>query len=320
MRVCLVGGSGFIGHHLAPYLARKHKVSIIDSLEVNNALEQRKFTPTQLNILRQREEILRDFDQVRVDATSPDLLGALFDARPAAVIHLAAVAHAGKSNNDIISAFDNNERSLVRNIQAISHLGIPHLVFFSSSTVYGDWPKLNPDYKKRERDQCHPRGAYAVSKFNSEMWLRDASDRLGFDYTIIRPSALYGERCISGRVVQKFIEAGLAGESLTVGPGKLDFTYIFDLVKGVARILEVPTARKQTYNLTAGNARPIMDVAKIIDEEIGASIFTGKRDLTLPERGTLCIDRAESDLGYKPSYSLEAGVGKYLRWAKDQIT
>ena len=319
MRVCLVGGSGFIGHHLAPYLARKHEVSIIDSLGVNNSLEARRFTAAQLNILSQREEILRDFDRARVDATGyHDLVGALFDARPDAIIHLAAVSHAGKSNAERRLAFENNERSLINSLEAVSHLGIPHIVFFSSSTVYGDWPKLNPDYKKRERDQCHPKGAYAVSKFNSEMHIRDAADFEGFDYTIVRPSALYGERCISGRVVQRFIEAGLAGQPLTVSPGKLDFTYIFDLVKGVAKTLEVPCARKQTYNITAGNARPIRDVADILKEELGCKIVEIEKDRNLPDRGTLDITRAESDLGYKPSYSLEAGVGKYLAWMQEQ--
>ena len=317
MRVCLVGGAGFIGHHLAPFLARKHDVSIIDSLGVNNVLEARRFTPAQLCILRQREEILRPFERARVDATGyHDLVGALFDVRPDVIIHLAAVAHAGKSNAERRLAFENNERSLINSLEAVPHLGIPHIVFFSSSTVYGDWP--DADYRKRERDQCHPKGAYAVSKFNSEMHIRDAADFEGFDYTIIRPSALYGERCISGRVVQKLIEAGLAGERLTVAPGQLDFTYIADLVRGVARTLEVPCARKQTYNLTAGNARPIMDVAKIIQEQVDCEIVEIDRDKDLPERGTLDISRASSDLGYKPTWSLEAGVGKYLSWYENR--
>lgn len=244
------------------------------------------------------------------------LVGALFDARCDVVIHLAAVAHAGRSNAERRIAFENNERTVINSLEAVSHLGIPHIVFFSSSTVYGDWPIRN--YKMPERAKCWPKGAYAISKFNSEMHVRDAADLEGFDYTIIRPSALYGERCISGRVVQRLIELGLAGEALTVGPGKLDFTYIADLVRGVARALEVPCARKQTYNITYGEARPIMDVAMILQEHLDCKIVEIERDKNLPERGTLDITRAESDLGYKPTWSLEAGVGKYLEWAREQ--
>lgn len=318
MRVCLIGGCGFIGHHLTEYLSRfGHEVSIIDSLGVNNILSA-VHEPRYQRFLQDRLEVI-DAKAERLvcnAANYDDLSAKMVSLRPDAVIHLAAVAHAGRANEDEHSCLKNGFRTLQNTIDVCRHIGVGHVVYFSSSTVYGDWP--TQDYKMRERDICHPKGAYAVSKFMGEMWLRDMADRHGFDYTIIRPSALYGERCISGRVVQKLIEKALAGEPLTVGPGKLDFTYIFDLVMGVAKVLERPTARKNTFNLTYGEARPIMDVAKIIKQELDCEIIEIEKDKSLPDRGTLDITRAESDLGYKPTYSLEAGVGKYLAWARQQ--
>jgi nucleoside-diphosphate-sugar epimerase len=250
-------------------------------------------------------------------ANYDDLSAKLVTLRPDAIIHLAAVAHAGRSDANPHECLKNGFRTLENTIDVCRHIGVERLVYFSSSTVYGDWPRLNPTHAKRERDTCHPRGAYAVSKLLGELWLRDAADRAGFDYTIIRPSAVYGERCISRRVVQILIEQALSGQPMTVGPDLLDFTYVFDLVKGVAKTLERPEARKQTFNITSGEARPIEDVAKIIQEEIDVPIKHIPPNPNLPRRGTLEITRAETDLGYKPSYSLEAGVGKYLRWTRE---
>ena len=94
-------------------------------------------------------------------------------------------------------------------------------------------------FKKKivtEKEICNPLGIYASLKFGSEKLVQGYNQVFKMPYTIIRPSALYGERCISGRVVQKFIEAALKGEDLqVVGDGKeyLDFTYIDDFLQGV---------------------------------------------------------------------------------------
>ena len=84
------------------------------------------------------------------------------------------------------------------------------------------------------------RGVYANGKYIGERMVREAFHLYGVNYTIIRPSALYGVRCISGRVSQKFIENALAGKPLLLeggGGGMLDFTHIDDLVEGITRSL-----------------------------------------------------------------------------------
>ena len=103
---------------------------------------------------------------------------------------------------------------------------------------------------------------------------------------------------------------------LTGAPGQLDFTYIDDLVKGVARVLERPEARKTTFNITFGEARPIMNVAKLIQGELDCEIVEIEPDKNLPRRGTLDITRAQHDLGYKPTWAIEAGVLRYLEWCR----
>ena len=123
-------------------------------------------------------------------------------------------------------------------------------------------------------------------------------------YTIIRPSALYGERCVSRRVGQVFIENVLAGRSLTVngdGSDSLDFTYIRDLVDGVILSLNNEQAHNQIFNLTYGEGRTLNEMISILKSEFSDLLVEYKpRDTLMPERGTLSIEKARSLLGYEP--------------------
>ena len=105
-----------------------------------------------------------------------------------------------------------------------------HVCFMSSSTVYGDFESDSVDETVRPT----PRGVYANGKYIGERMVREAYNLFGVNYTIIRPSALYGIRCISGRVSQKFVENALSGRPLRLeggGKGMLDFTHIDDLTE-----------------------------------------------------------------------------------------
>src|SRR3979409_1717649 len=89
----------------------------------------------------------------------------------------------------------------------------------------------------------------------------------GLPYTIVRPSALYGPRCVSRRVAQIFIENAIEGTNISIegdGSDRLDFTYIDDLVEGLCRVMEEPAARNEIFNLTRGEARTIAEVAALV--------------------------------------------------------
>ena len=140
-------------------------------------------------------------------------------------------------------------------------------------------------------------------------------------YTIVRPSALYGQRCVSRRVGQAFIENALQGKPLTIngdGNDALDFTYIGDLVQGVVRCISNPAARNQTFNLTYGSARSLNQMADIMRAEFpGIEVKYNPRDALMPERGTLSVAKAKTLIGYEPAYPLERGFVEYVRWYKD---
>ena len=118
--------------------------------------------------------------------------------------------------------------------------------------------------------------------------------------------------------MQKFIEAGLRGEDLNVvGDGKefLDFTYIEDFIQGVYLTMIKKKSLNQTFNITYGKSRSLIDLVKIVKKTIpNIKIKYIKRDKLMPYRGTLSVNKAKKLLGYKPKFNLEKAVPRYIDW------
>ena len=166
----------------------------------------------------------------------------------------------------------------------------------------------------KEDEALKPTGTYPTAKYVSEKILKDHAKFFGYKYTIVRPSALYGERCISGRVTQKFLEDALLGKKLRLmGNGKLDFTNIADLVYGIELIIKNRKSHNETFNITYGKARPVSLLTKILKEYFPKlKVEVTKMDRSRPIRGTLSIKKAKKLLNYKPKVKLEAGYKKYI--------
>ena len=289
---------------------------------VNNFLslkkEKVKYKKFYLKTLNQRQEMLRknNIDFIIDDARNyHNITRIIENLKPSYLLHLAAVAHANVSNKDPYSTFDHSMRTLENTLDACrSQSFIKRFIYLSSSMVYGQFKKK----VVTENEICNPLGIYASLKFGSEKLVEGYNQVFNLPYTIIRPSALYGERCISGRVVQKFIEAGLRGEDLNVvGDGKefLDFTYIEDFIQGVYLTMIKKKSLNQTFNITYGKSRSLIDLVKIVKKTIpNIKIKYIKRDKLMPYRGTLSVNKAKKLLGYKPKFNLEKAVPRYIDW------
>ena len=146
-----------------------------------------------------------DHSFLNIDARNLNSLNDAYSSfKPSKIVHLAAISSAEVANKNPTLAYDIQINSL-RNVIDIckNHLGRTNqLVFMSSSTVYGDFKEKSVSEEIRPQ----PKGVYANGKYIGERMVREAKTLFGIDYTIIRPSALYGTRCISGRVSQKFVE------------------------------------------------------------------------------------------------------------------
>ena len=323
-KILLVGGSGFIGHNLALYLKKKNaKPYIVDSLKINNLYsisdEEIKNKDLYSAILNNRIDLLKEKNiELIIDDAKDNkkILNIYNKINPDIIVHLAAVSHANKSNKDPHTTFDNSLRTL-ENTLDYARIDKKHVIYLSSSMVYGEF-----DGKEvTENTECKPIGVYGALKFSGELILKAYSHVFGLPYTIIRPSALYGERCVSRRVGQIFIENAIQNLDIKIkgnGEEKLDFTYINDLIQGIFKSCINKNAINQTFNITYGYSRKLSELAQLVKSEFPEiKINYIGRDEFTPERGTLDISKAKKLIGYEPQFNLEAGYLKYIKWYKN---
>tara|TARA_B100000902_G_C27291843_1_gene907606 strand:- start:838 stop:1836 length:999 start_codon:yes stop_codon:yes gene_type:complete len=322
-KILIVGGAGFIGHNLAIELKKCNaEVSIIDSLGINN-LESLKnnadnlpFPVLSKNILDERLKLLSSIETYFEDARDYDKMSRLYDKiEPEVIVHLAAVSHAGRSNKNPHTTFDHSLRTLENMLDA-SKKNIKHFIYLSSSMVYGNFK----ENEVNEDTRCDPLGIYGALKYAGEKIIIAYNQVFNIPYTIIRPSALYGERCISRRVGQIFIESALHNKEIFIdgdGEEKLDFTYIKDLLSGIIQVISEPKSKNQIFNLTYGSARPILEMINILKDYFPNVVVKHKpRDSLTPIRGTLSIKKAKKLINYSPSWPLEKGYPEYIKWYK----
>ena len=332
-RILLVGGAGFIGHNLALELARMGAhVGICDNLMVNSLIEncydpgRRDVQRTSYqNFLLDRFLLLRQagVDLMNCDARILTDLGRVFESfQPTKVVHMAAIASAVDAKAEPGLCFDLQLITLRNTLELVRPQvdRINQVMFMSSSTVYGDFDGDSVD----ETTFPRPEGIYANAKFMGERFVRTYRTQYGLGTTVIRPSALYGERCISRRVSQIFIENALTGKPLLLeggGDGRLDFTYIEDLVQGMVRALALHKGHddSSTFNITFGNARTIADLAAVVKSVVPEAILEERpRAVDKPIRGTLSIARAQEKLGFYPQWTLETGYKRYCEWYAEE--
>ena len=324
--ILLIGGAGFIGHNLALTLkANEANVEICDPLQVNNLISLHNSDSNlaerslYIDIIHERLRLLREANIPihTEDARDYFRLSLLFEkTKPDVVILLAAVSHSSRSNKDPYSTFDHSFRTL-ENALDCSKGRVGHFIYFSSSMVYGNFKS---EYVTEDMS-CEPLGIYGALKYGGEKLVIAYNQVFNLPYTIIRPSALYGERCISRRIGQIFIENALRGNNLIIkgdGAETLDFTYIEDLVDGIHKCITNTNSYNQIFNLTYGKAMSLNDMAKIIKSEFNnIEVIHTERDNLVPKRGTLDISKAKDLIDYNPANNLEVGYKKYINWYKE---
>jgi len=325
-KIAIIGGAGFIGHNLAIHLnSQGHNVSLIDSLAVNNinsVIDNKDNLPNpdlSYSFLNERLELIRD-KKIKIfiqDARDYHVLSrVLSNIKPDIIIHLAAVSHSNRSNKDPYSTFDHSLRTLENAIDYAKNK-VEKFIYFSSSMVYGNFQTK----EVQEDAKCDPIGIYGALKFSGEKLLIAYNQVFGLPYTIVRPSALYGERCISRRVGQIFIENAILNKPINIngtGEEKLDFTYIADLVQGVTKVIENSNSLNQIFNLTFGEGRKVNDMVQILKSEFSElEINYLPKDKLMPDRGTLSVQKAIDMIGYKPEYPIDKGYLDYIKWYKE---
>lgn len=327
LRILLIGGAGFIGHSLALCLKELGAdVHIVDGLAVNNLMTfvaEQQFDESARKYRRIVEERLRLLKDAKVPVTVDDardyhrLCKFVKGLNPQVFVHLAAVAHSSLSNKDPHSTFDHSFRTLENALDAARFLarsGDEHFIYLSSSMVYGDFTSG----EVIEESPCEPVGIYGALKLGGEKLVIAYNQVFDFPFTIIRPSAVYGERDVGRRVVQRFVESAMEKKEITIhgdGSDTMDFTHVQDLVSGLVKVIQNDGARNQILNLTYGRARSLNELAELVKKHFpDVELKYQPRDRLMPRRGTLSIEKAKRALGYVPQFPLEEGLARYVSW------
>ena len=314
-RILVTGGLGLIGSHLVEQLLRfDYEVTIVDNMSSFDLASKH----THEEALQWRISTLcKDTAVIPLDVRHVHELAQMFRAvKPDTIIHLAGtpqIRFANQHPKDAVSSIVDGTFNLLE--LARTELNPPRIVYVSSSTVYGNFLSSSAD----EHHPTNPIDVYAAAKLAGEALVKGFGNRFLIPFTILRPSAVYGPSDVNGRVVQTFLERAMNGLELELrGEGsKLDFTYVEDAATGIRLAATSNQAIGETFNITYGQGRSLGELASIIRGLIpSTTVRKGQRDLTLPNRGTLDISKAQRILSYKPQFSLEDGIMKYLSLKK----
>ncbi|KAF1709997.1 capsular biosynthesis protein CpsI [Pseudoxanthomonas kalamensis DSM 18571] len=328
MRVLVTGAAGFIGSHLSHrLLERGDEVLGYDNL---NAY----YDPTLKQARLDRLTPLPGFDFVQASLEDRAALEAAFDRfRPQRVVNLAAQAGVRYSLENPQAYIDSNITGFINILEACRHRDVEHLVYASSSSVYGANRKL-PFAVEDSVD--HPVSLYAATKKANELMAHTYSHLFGLPTTGLRFFTVYGPWGRPDMALFLFTKNILAGKPIDVfnhGRHTRDFTYIDDIVEGVIRTLDhVPgpdpsydplapspatsSAPYRVYNIGNHNPVELLHYIRVLEECLGRKAEMNLLPLQPGDVPDTCADvvALQRDVDYRPDTPVETGIRRFVDW------
>lgn len=309
MKILVTGGVGLIGHNVvAKLLERGHYVQIIDNMTNYGVIPQDEMK----HLIDER---LKKFPRGHIHPfciSSPLVKGVMESFKPEIVIHLASFPRQKVVNANPQAGAKVMVEGLLNLLEHSVKNNVRKFVYTSSSMVYGDFKD-----DVREDYDCKPQGQYGIMKYMGEKLIADYARKSDLKYTILRPSAVYGELDVEDRVVSKFILGALRGQVLKVNGATetLDFTYVDDAADGIVAASLSPNTDNKIYNITKSHSTTLLDAAKLAVKIVGkGSIECRDKDADFPSRGALNIDAARNDFDFDPKVDVEEGFVRYYNW------
>jgi UDP-glucuronate 4-epimerase len=328
MKILVTGAAGFIGMHVSErLLARGDEVIGLDNLNDY-------YDPSLKENRLERLRLFERFRFVRLDVADRDSMAYLFaEEKFDRVVHLAAQAGVRYSLKNPHAYVDSNLVGFVNILEGCRHNGVEHLVYASSSSVYGGNAKM----PFSEHDNVdHPVSLYAATKKANELMAHAYSHLYGLPTTGLRFFTVYGPWGRPDMALFLFVRAILEDRPIDVfGHGKMrrDFTYIDDIVEGVIRALDriaepdvafdsfCPDpgrshAPYRVFNIGNHNPVDLMDFIETIEEALGRR---AQKNFLPIQDGDVPASHADvSELGawtdFKPTTSIRDGVGRFVDW------
>lgn len=318
-KVLITGGAGFLGYHITNELLKRNtEIILYDSFLNFIAPLDSNYAPNleyRLNALRGKVQIIRG--DVRDKGSFAKVLS---ETKPEIIIHLAAIPLTWASNQYSEEAVQINLNGTINILECLRNTNsLKRFVFISSSCVYGDFSYEPAD----ESHLVNPIDVYGATKLSGELLTKAFGSRFGLEYTIVRPSAVYGPTDCNRRVTQVLIENAMTGKPLILHNGgldRVDFTHVKDTASGIVLAAISEQAKNETFNITRGEGRSINDLAAILGERFPEIQFVEKpQDERRPNRGALDITKAASVLGYVPQYDLKKGINEYVDFMSSHL-
>src|SRR5262245_10629603 len=306
MRILVTGVAGFIGMHCALRLsARGDEVVGVDNLSPYYSVDLKRDRLKRLQI---------DFHEV--DIADSAALGSVFEkTRPQALLHLAAQAGVRYSLENPASYVQTNLVGFANLLECCRRHPQRHLVYASSSSVYGSNPEL-PWSESHNVD--HPVSLYAATKKSNELMAHVYSHLFGVNATGLRYFTVYGPWGRPDMSPMLFARAILDGKPIQVfnhGEMQRDFTYIDDIVEGTIRVLDRP-ARYAVYNI--GNHQPValLDYIAAMEAALGKKARLEMKPMQPGDvKATYADTTALADaVGFAPATPLDQGLQRFAEW------
>ncbi|MGC0822086.1 MULTISPECIES: NAD-dependent epimerase [Pantoea] len=331
MNFLVTGAAGFIGFHVSQrLLAAGHQVVGIDNL---NDYYDVNLKHARLNLIKADP----GFTFIEMDLADRDAMASLFDQQKfQRVIHLGAQAGVRYSIENPHAYADSNLTGHLNILEGCRHHKIEHLLYASSSSVYG----LNRKMPFSTEDSVdHPVSLYAATKKANELMSHTYSHLYQLPTTGLRFFTVYGPWGRPDMALFKFTRAMIAGKAIDVynqGQMKRDFTYIDDIAEAIVRLQDVipqqddnwtvetgspatSSAPYRVYNI--GNSQPVtlMNYIEAIEKALG---ITARKNLMPMQPGDVLETSADTEalfkaIGFKPQTGVEEGVKNFVDWYRD---
>lgn len=335
MKFLVTGVAGFIGFNLARALLEKgHEIIGVDNLNEYYDVNLKKY---RLSII----EHYQKFIFYKINLTEKDKIDELFAKyKPNIVINLAAQAGVRYSIENPYSYIESNIIGFMNILEACRNYPVEHLIFASSSSVYGSNAKI--PYSTSDKTDS-PVSLYAATKKSNELMAHAYSKLYNIPCTGLRFFTVYGPAGRPDMAYFGFTEKLRNGKDIEIfnfGNCKRDFTYIDDIVEGIVRIIPKPPKKELgddglpippyiVYNIGNNTPENLLDFVQILQEElVKANVlpadydFDKHKKLVAMQPGDVPITYAdtsalEKDFGFKPSTGLRDGLRKFAEWYYD---
>ncbi|WP_277057616.1 NAD-dependent epimerase [Trichlorobacter lovleyi] len=328
MRILVTGAAGFIGFHLCRrLLARGDVVLGLDNL---NSYYEVSLKQSRLAHLTPQA----GFSFVQTDLADRPAMEQLFSVEQFdIVIHLAAQAGVRYSLENPHAYVDSNLTGFMNILEGCRHTGVKHLVFASSSSVYGANTAI-PFSIHQNVD--HPVSLYAATKKANELMAHSYASLFNLPVTGLRLFTVYGPWGRPDMAYFSFTRAILEGRPINIfnrGRMQRDFTYVDDIVEGIVRIADKPAAKNPTWSGTQpdpgssfapyriyniGNNKPVelLQFIEILEQQLG---ITAQKNFLPMQAGDVPatfadIDELAAATGFRPATSLEDGIARFVAW------